>query len=222
LRSRADLYSALEDDPAALESARKDLTDLLEHEPRWAPGQLELVSTELALAEKTIAQVASERKALATNAETAVEKLFGMEGIMPASWLTRAKAIEKLSQPDRRQTDAVLNIVTGPMAPRAFTLRARAHALSDDMRDAARHLVTWPGAPACTLRWIAKELESSDERHWIREARSRAAKKERRMTAMERDLVAELRRRARKAGQRTRRPSGRRKPADAQTSRTTR
>jgi tetratricopeptide (TPR) repeat protein len=301
LRGRADLYSSLEDDPAALENARKDLTDLLEHEPRWAPGQLELVSTELALAEKTIAQVASERKALATNAETAVEKLFGMEGIMPASWLTRAKAIEKMSQPDRRQTDAVLNTVTGPMAPRALTLRARANALSDDMRDAARHLctfieahflpsdydlrrlllrlaeaatpkdaverhdelrkrlrdivirtvetdpphyywlrklkdkelevpeeerirllqtaVTWPGAPACTLRWIAKELESSDERRWIREARSRAARKERRMTAMERDLVAELRRRARKAGQRTRKPSRGRKPADAQTSR---
>ena len=137
LRSRADLYSSLEDDPTGLENAKKDLEALLEHEPRWAPGQLELVSTELALAEQAIAP---DREIRATDAGSAVEKLFGFDGVLPASWLQRAEAIERLSQLDRRQTDAILDAVTGPMAPRAFTLRARANALSDDMQAAARQL----------------------------------------------------------------------------------
>jgi len=139
LRSRADLYSSLEDDPTALASAKADLEALLEHEPRWSPGQLELATTEVALAEKAIAQ-AADRKTVATDAGSAVERLFGSEGVLPESWKKRAEAIEKLSQPDRRQSDAILSAVTGPIVARAFTLRARALALSDDSQAAARHL----------------------------------------------------------------------------------
>jgi tetratricopeptide (TPR) repeat protein len=273
LRSRADLYSSLEDDPTALESAKRDLEALLEHEPRWAPGQLELVSAELALAERAVAQAAADRRTVATDAESAVEKLFGFDGVLPASWLRRAQEIERLSKLDRRQTDAILDAVTGPTAPRAFTLRARANALSDDMQAAARHLcmfleahflpsdydlrrlllrlaeaateqdvterledlrkrlrdivirkvesdpphyywlqklngelevpeqerirllrtaVTWPGAPAHSLRFVADELEQLGEHEWSENARERAREKERLAAEGTSDLAAAL------------------------------
>lgn len=280
LRSRADLYSSIEDDPDALERAKADLEALLEHEPRWAPGQLELVSTELALAEKTITE-ASDRGTIAKKAGSVVEQLFGFEGVLPESWLARAEAIQNLTQPDQRQPDAILSAVTGPTAARAFTLRARALALTDDMQAAARHLclfleahflpsdydlrrlllrlaeaptpeelekrvedlrkrvqdivirkvetdpphsywlrklkdeevdvpeterfrlfrvaVRWPGAPVCTLDWIADELEALGEREWSEEARARAKEKEERLAAArerERDVYEDLKRSA--------------------------
>lgn len=281
LRSRADLYSSIEDDPKALGQAKADLEALLEHEPRWAPGQLELVSTELALAEKTITQ-ASDRETIAKEAGSAVDKLFGFEGVLPESWLTRAEAIQNLTQPDQRQPDAILSAVTGPIAARAFTLRARALALADDMQAAARQLclfldahflpsdydlrrlllrlaeaptpeklekrieelrkrvqdivirrvetdpphdywlrklkdedvdvpraervrllrtaVRWPGAPMCTLNWIADELDELGEHEWAEEARALAAEKKERLSTRQRDVVGVLTHQAKERG----------------------
>jgi hypothetical protein len=140
LRSRADLYSSLEDEPDALERAKADFEALLDHEPRWAPGQLELVSTELALAEKAVAQAVADRKAIAKDAGSKTDRLFSSEGVLPASWLVRAIAIQNLARPDQRQPEAILSAVTGPTAAKAFALRARALALSDETQTAARHL----------------------------------------------------------------------------------
>ena len=144
LRSRADLNVWIAGDglsaPEArepLEKAKIDLEALLEQEPRWPPGQLDLVDTELALVQRLIAD-SSDGHHLAEDAESAAKRLFGPESILPKGWQEKARKIEELSKPDGPQPDEILSAVTGPMAAKALALRARANALTEKTERADR------------------------------------------------------------------------------------
>src|SRR5205085_3377020 len=136
LRSRAELNVWIAGDGMSapeswkpLEKAKTDLEAVLEQEPRWPPGQLDLVDTELALVQRLIADT-SDVHHLAENAETAAKRLFGPESILPKGWQAKAVQIEKLETPDGPQPDEILSAVTGPKAAKALALRARANALT--------------------------------------------------------------------------------------------
>ena len=120
-----------------LEKAKIDLEALLEQEPRWPPGQLDLVDTELALVQRLIAD-SSDGHHLAEDAESAAKRLFGPESILPKGWQEKARKIEELAKPDGPQPDEILSAVTGPMAAKALALRARANALTEKTERADR------------------------------------------------------------------------------------
>lgn len=144
LRSRADLNVWIAGDGLSTPEAREplaeakiDLEALLEQEPRWPPGQLDLVDTELALVQRLIAD-SSDGQHLAENAESAAKRLFGPESILPKGWQEKAMKIEELARPEGPQPDAILSAVTGPMAAKALALRARANALTKKTERADR------------------------------------------------------------------------------------